>query len=76
MKALIEAERKTLTQRIDISLSNDSDVDVRNRFEIVQTNGLLGLILVMAFPQHENCLLGSNGHPLHLNEADLHVALF
>jgi multidrug efflux pump subunit AcrB len=46
IKALIKDERQDLPEGVEILLSDDSSRSVRNRFDIVTTNSLLGLILV------------------------------
>lgn len=44
---LVEKERKSLPEGVEILYSNDLSRYVRNRFSIVRTNGLIGLILVV-----------------------------
>ncbi len=44
---LVENERKNLPEGVEILYSNDISRYVRNRFSIVRTNGLIGLILVV-----------------------------
>ena len=47
IKKLVERESETLPEGVEIVYSNDYSRFVRNRFDIVQTNGLIGLALVL-----------------------------
>ena len=47
IKELVEQERQGLPPGVEILSSNDFSRYVRNRFAIVRTNGLIGLVLVM-----------------------------
>lgn len=47
IKALVEEERKNLPEGVDILYSSDASRGVKNIFDIVQKNGLIGLGLVL-----------------------------
>jgi len=47
IKALVEEEKELLADNIEIFYANDSSKYVENRFEIVSTNGLIGLALLL-----------------------------
>jgi multidrug efflux pump subunit AcrB len=47
VKALIEKEKAYLPETIEFLYSSDVSIDVRNSFEVVGSNGAIGLILVL-----------------------------
>ncbi len=47
VKELVDRERENLPEGVEINFSGDLSKQVRNRFQIVRTNGLIGLVLVV-----------------------------
>jgi multidrug efflux pump subunit AcrB len=47
VKDLVKRERETLPEGVEIAYSNDFSRYVRNRFNVVRSNGLIGLALVI-----------------------------
>ncbi|MEE9464440.1 MAG: efflux RND transporter permease subunit, partial [Candidatus Neomarinimicrobiota bacterium] len=47
VKELVEQERESLPEGVDLVLSDDSSVYVRNSFDVVLKNGAIGLVLVV-----------------------------
>jgi multidrug efflux pump subunit AcrB len=47
VKALVEKEQGHLPETIEFLYTNDASINVRNKFEIVQKNGLIGLAFVL-----------------------------
>jgi multidrug efflux pump subunit AcrB len=48
VKGLVERERENLPEGAEMHFSGDLSKQVRNRFQIVRTNGLIGLVIVVA----------------------------
>ena len=47
IKALVEREKTHLPETIEFVYTNDESINVRNKFKIVQTNGMIGLAMVL-----------------------------